>query len=334
MVSFALKGAVVDYDQLAARADYLTKNKLPLCLELHSFGPRDVYDPKGRQQSLDNLSRLADTFGAVDLTFHIPFQNVKTVTEQDFDAAQVEESLAFAAECQARRVVMHRYWGMVYGEASPRSDRVSAIEGFNETVISLARSAPEITLLVENMGHYFLASKRKGDYLSGPLDHFFPWEIDAFRKAMSDHGVKNAKPFVDVAHATLSSNLFNYLRAHRNDMHDAPMFQGILDEDLDRAESLHPFDFVDPLMPWLHVSDSVFLEQYEEDGLPQQALTNEGLEIGAGNLPFVKLPGRLEKGAVDTILVLEVDPAEGETYVENKAQCRSLDRLRKFFALD
>lgn len=330
MIGFALKGAVIDYAQLAARAAYLQAAGLPLRLELHTFGPRDLYAPEGRRQCLANLARLQEAFGPVELTVHIPFQDVNLVTEADFDAEQVRDTLAFASEAGAGQIVMHRYWAMVYGDKPPRCDRTTATQAFDATVIALAREHPDIALLVENMGHYFLASRKAGDHLAGPLDHFFPWDIAAFRRAMADAGITNVHPFIDVAHATLSSNLFNHCRDNWDQTRDDPRFQGIEPSDLDRTDHLAPFDFVDGQMPWLHVSDSRFADDGNSD-LPQEHLTSEGLEIGKGNLPFATLPDHLDSGRADTVLLLEVEPGPGETYVDNGAQHRSLDAMRSIF---
>jgi len=54
MVHFALKAAAIEYSQMAARARHLAAASLPLRLELHTFGKRDLYDKAGRQQCLEN----------------------------------------------------------------------------------------------------------------------------------------------------------------------------------------------------------------------------------------------------------------------------------------
>ncbi len=331
MVSYALKGAVIDYPQLEGRARFLAGEGLPLCLELHTFGARDLHHPAGRAESLANVVRLREEFGPAELTVHIPFQIIGTVTSRNFDDDQVADTLAFAEECGARRIVMHRYWGMNYGNRPPRSDRETATAGFSEAVRALARQAPDIALFVENIGHYFLASGKPEEFIAGPLDHFFPWEIDAFRADMASHDVGNVFPFVDVAHATLSSNLFNHTRRHRKRTKDDPRYSAILDSDLDRTGRLHPFDFVDGAMPWLHVSDSFIIDEPLPPDLPRAGLTSEGLELGTGTLPFEDLPARLGGATANTVLLLEVEPGKHDNYVQNAAQCRSLDYLRRRF---
>src|SRR3546814_17924874 len=89
----------------------------------------------------------------------------------------------------------------------------------------------------------------------------------------------------------------------------------ICEEDLQEVEWLHPFDFVDSDMPYLHASDAILLDrdQIAKDALDEAVLTrsivSEGLEVGSGSLPFERLPDRF--GRTGTI-VLEVDPAGGE----------------------
>ena len=331
MISFALKGAAIDYAQLEARARHLSDAGLPLILELHTFGARDLYAEQGRRGCLANLERLRSEFGAVELTLHIPFQDVNKVTSWSFDAEQVEASLAFAQNCCASRVVMHRYWGMVYGQNPPRAERGEATAGFNEVIVKLARLAPTIDILVENMGHYFLASRNPGDFLAGPLDHFFPWEIADFRSFLKAEKIDNVRPFIDVAHATLSSNLFNHSRAFRAETRKDSRYCAVLDEDLDQAHKLHAFDFIDAEMPWLHVSDSIYAPECDRRELSREALTSEGLKIGRGNLPFDRLPSILDFSA-DTVLVLEVEPDPGDTQANNRAQCESLDCLRNLYS--
>eukprot|EP00873_Tetraselmis_striata_P025081 jgi/Tetstr1/445345/TSEL_033143.t1 len=335
MPQYALKAAVMDAAQLADRAIALRAAGLPVVLELHTFGPRDLEDAAARRVCLENLDRLRLTHGPLDLTVHVPLQSVARVTEQDFDADQVEDALRFAAEAGAGRVVIHRYWGLVYGDAPQRANRPEATAGFNAEIARLARLAPEILLLVENVGHYSLLPRDGRSFLAGPLDHFFPWEIAAFRAFVAAEGLTNVAPFVDTAHATLSSNLFNWRRAHPAATKDDPRFSAVLEEDLERCERLHPFDFVDGEMPWLHVSDSLFYPDAAAcpPEIPLDALVTEGLEVGTGNLPWDRFPDALGSTAV-TGLVLEVEPGAGESHRDNRAQARSLAYLRSCFEAD
>ncbi|WP_029057859.1 hypothetical protein [Stappia stellulata] len=332
MPQYALKAAVMDAAQLADRANALTAAGLPVALELHTFGPRDLEDAATRRVCLENLDGLRQTHGPLDLTVHVPLQKVARVTERVFDADQVEEALRFAEEAGAGRVVIHRYWGLVYGGAPQRTNRQEATAGFNAEIARLARLAPDILLLVENVGHYSLLPRDGTSYLAGPLDHFFPWEIAEFRAFVAREGLANVAPFVDTAHATLSANLFNWRRAHAAATKDDPRFCAVLEEDLERAERLHPFDFVDGDMPWLHVSDSVFYPDPANcpPEIPLDALITEGLEVGTGNLPFEMFPDALGRDAT-TGLVLEVEPGAGESHRANRAQARSLAYLRAFF---
>ncbi|WP_425089028.1 TIM barrel protein [Stappia sp.] len=335
MPQYALKAAVMDADQLADRAIALRAAGLPVVLELHTFGPRDLEDAAARRVCLENLDRLRQTHGPLDLTVHVPLQKVARVTEQDFDADQVEDALRFAGEAGAGRVVIHRYWGLVYGDAPQRANRPEATAGFNAEIARLARLAPEILLLVENVGHYSLLPRDGRSFLAGPLDHFFPWEIAAFRAFVAAEGLTNVAPFVDTAHATLSSNLFNWRRAHPAATKDDPRFSAVLDEDLERAERLHPFDFFDDKMPFLHVSDSLFYPDPANGpaDIPLDALVTEGLEVGTGNLPWDRFPDVLGQDA-STALVLEVEPGAGESHRDNRAQARSLAYLRRCFEAD
>lgn len=332
MPAFSLKAAAIDYGQLEDRSRRLRRLGLPVALELHTFGGRDVDSQDGRRAALENLARLRDAVGEAALTVHVPYQSVDRVTREDFDSGQVERSIAFAGEAGARSVVVHRYWGLVFGDAPPRTTRAEATAGFNESVRRLARAAGGMRLLVENVGHYSLLPRDGRHFLSGPLDHFFPWEIAAFRAYLDAERLANVGVFVDVAHATLSANLFNIRRAGGAAAADR-RFDWITDDDLERAEVLHPFDFVDPAMDYLHVSDSRLLAAGEwrapGEALLVEATCSEGMEIGTGNLPWAALPARL--GGADATVVLEVEPGPGDSHVSNGAQERSLLRLREVF---
>src|SRR3546814_19558896 len=89
---------------------------------------------------------------------------------------------------------------MVFGEGAPRAvDKASAEIAFNEVIRDLADAASGKRLLVENVGHYSLLPRDGRNYLSGPLDHFFPWEIARFRDFVRQEGLDNVEPFVVVA---------------------------------------------------------------------------------------------------------------------------------------
>ncbi|WP_029031646.1 hypothetical protein [Salinarimonas rosea] len=331
MPRFALKGALADVAQLEARAAALVAMGRPVVLELHTFGARDVDTAEGRAASRAAIARLRETAPDARLVLHVPVQQVPIVTEAFFDVGQCARSIALAGEIGAQALVIHRYGALVAGSRPPRiGSKAEAVARFEAIVRDLARSAPDLTLLVENVGHYALLPRDGTSFLAGPLDHFFPWEIAAFRAFLAREGIGNVAPFVDVAHATLSANLFNRKRVCPAACAGDPRCAWIDADDLDRAARLHPFDFVDPAMPWLHVSDAVLLGEAEiaDPRLAEprlvESIVSEGLEIGTGDLPFAALAPRLGPA---TTLVLEVEPGPGESHVANGAQVRSLARL-------
>ena len=336
MVDFSLKAAAIDADQLAARGQAMAALGLPIRLELHTFGARDIDAPDTFERACANVARFRSDHPASTLVVHVPLQSVKLVTSRDFDSDQCLRSIEFADRIGASSIVLHRYWGLVFGEGAPRvADKRAAEAAFNEVVRDLAQAAAGKRLLVENVGHYSLLPRDGKNYLSGPLDHFFPWEIARFRDFARAEGLTNVEPFVDVAHATLSANLFNRKRAAYDATRGDPRFAWISDEDLDASDWLESFDFVDADMPYLHVSDAVRLDRaqvtaphLDVDDLTR-SIVSEGLELGTGSLPFADLPDHFgDRGTI----VLEVDPAPGEGHVDNGAQRRSLERLRAIYA--
>ena len=335
MVDFSLKAAAIDMEQLGARGRAMTELGLPVKLELHTFGARDIDSPDTFKTAIANVERFRADHSVSGLVVHVPLQSVAVVTSRNFDSDQCLRSIEFADEIGADTIVLHRYWGLVFGEGAPRAvDKASAETGFNEVIRNLAGAASGKRLLVENVGHYSLLPRDGRNYLSGPLDHFFPWEIARFRDFVRQEGLDNVEPFVDVAHATLSSNLFNRKRAAYSSLREDPRFAWISEEDLQEVEWLEPFDFVDSDMQYLHASDAILLDrdQITQDTLDEAVLTqsivSEGLEVGSGSLPFENLPDRF--GRTGTI-VLEVDPATGESHVENGAQRRSLLTLWEIY---
>jgi hypothetical protein len=341
---FALKGAMIDAAQLANRAEALSLRGYPIRLELHSVGERDIDTREGQRAVRDNLTRLRDHYPVESLIVHVPYQAVATVTKSRFDSGQCERSIDFAHEVGAEAVVLHRYSDLVFADAPTRSPgKPASIAFFQEEVAKLAAMADGMLLLVENIGHFSLLPRDGQHYLTGPLDHFFPWEIADFRAFLKREGIARVEPFVDVAHATLSANLFNRRKAKPNETVGDPRFVWVTDADLERADWLDPFDFVDPTMPYLHVSDAVQLNAgaCAALSLPEErlvaAMTSEGLELGHGNLPFAQLPARLGwsgcmvKEARPCTMVLEVEPGVGESHVDNQAQRRSLEKLAALF---
>src|SRR3546814_20167313 len=134
---------------------------------------------------------------------------------------------------------------MVFGEGAPRAvDKASAEIAFNEVIRDLADAASGKRLLVENVGHYSLLPRDGRNYLSGPLDHFFPWEIARFRDFVRQAGFDHVEPFVAVAPAALSSHLFNRKRVAYSTLRDAPRFALISEENIQAVEVLHPYEFL------------------------------------------------------------------------------------------
>lgn len=336
MPNFALKAAVIEYDQLAARATALAEMDLSVRLELHTFGSRDIDDDASRRVARDNVARLRDHHAIESLVVHVPLQSVAVVTKQAFDFEQCARAIEFADAIDAAGVVIHRYYALVHGDDPVRVEcRQDAVHGFEQIVLRLARLlGPRRRLLVENVGHYSLLPRDGRSYLSGPLDHFFPWEIQRFRDFLTAENLTAVEPFVDVAHATLSANLFNRRRADPHGTRDDARFRWIDDDDLAHAAWLNPLDFVDPAMSYLHVSDAIQLDREEcaaplDEARLTQAIVTEGLELGLGTLQLSDLPGRFGRTGD---LVLEVDPGACESHVRNAAQTRSLTTLRDVFA--
>lgn len=336
-VALAFKAAGADAAQLQDRARRAARLGCELALEMHTFGARDLGSLEGRQQLSDNLRRLQDEHPRLRLTVHIPPQQISVVTRTAFDAIQVEQTLGFAAQIGAEAVILHRYWNLKSPDDYSRPPtRDEATFAFNEIMVEIGRAWPQVSVLVENLGFFFYLPRSPENYCWSVLDHFFPWEILAFSDAMRDRGVLNVRPMVDLAHATLSANMFNLKRHGTPEQRRDPRLRSIVDDDLERASALQPLDFVSGVPDYLHLSDSWQLEPAppipHADGAVERGLTSEGLEVGAGNIPWRELAELYSRARATALWVLEVDPAAGETQADNGAQGRSAERLAGWLA--
>ena len=138
-----LKAAAIDPAQLADRA--------------RRNGPAGTADPgsnstpsapatwmirDGRRRAEAAVRTLAAAHPLTQLVVHVPYQGVADVTVRDFDADQVRRTIDFAGAVGAEAVVVHRYWGLVFGDAPPRTTREEAVAGFALAKFATSRSTP------------------------------------------------------------------------------------------------------------------------------------------------------------------------------------------------
>lgn len=331
MIECGMKGAAGSMRQLHDRAERLTRLGLPVIIELHTFGPGDLYDERDFAASAAVVARLRGQYPA-RLFVHVPYQQLAVVLTKPFDRDQVLRTVEFAHAVDAEGIVIHRYFGLVRGGEAVEIPRAEAEQRFEHEVVQISRALDGRLGFVENLGFFWLRPTSTTRYLTSALDHFFPWEAARFRRFLHLEQILNVHPMVDVAHATLSANMYNALRSHPGRFRDDPRFQGITDDDLERVAWLSPYDFLAVQPPYLHVSDAIYLSQDEIGGLPEQpearaaelintAATSEALPLGAGNLDITAVLRQLAgQPGPHPLVIAEIDPSDGQSHDANAAQ--------------
>src|SRR3546814_14657876 len=96
MVDFSLKAAAIDKEQLGARGRAMTELGLPVNLELHTFGARDIDSRDRFKTAIANVERFKADHSANGLVVHVPMQSVAVLTARGSVASQCLRSIRFA----------------------------------------------------------------------------------------------------------------------------------------------------------------------------------------------------------------------------------------------
>jgi len=319
-----MKAAAASVGQLADRVERLRRLGLPLILELHLAGDER---PGPGQPFSDGAGYLRSLGGQepLQLVVHVPYQQPEVVTRRPFDRTQVLRTIELAGLLDADGIVLHRYYGLTGTGRRNAISKADAEASFNDEIRRLSRDLGSCRGYVENLGFFWLRPRQAGRYLAGPLDHFFPWEVERFTRFLAAERVGTIRPMVDLAHATQSANMFTLLRRHLATFREDPRFDGITDADLAEQDALTPYDFlrVDP--PYVHISDAFGMDNDSGIDPDQQtvakAITGEGLPLGSGTLDVRRIVAGLARSAEPSpIVVAEVDPAPGQSHLRNAAQ--------------
>jgi hypothetical protein len=330
MLFFAMKAAVASVRQLADRADRMRRLRLPLAMELHTTGGERYAPGEPFHAGVQYLRRIREQ-ESLRLWIHVPYQQPDVVTQVPFDANQVLHTLELASHVDAEAVILHRYFALAPMGQLSRVPKAEAEASFNEEIRRLARNLDGRQAYVENLGFFWLRPRAGGIYLAGPVEHFFPWEVERFLTFLCEEGIQDVQPMVDIAHATLSSNMFALLHSHYRSYREDARFQGITDVDLAERDALSPYDFVRPETPYVHVSDALLLDQRAviaaNEPLVTEALTAEALPLGQGNLDLDLAMGQLNLHGTPHVVVAEVDPGDGQSHEHNAEQEKCVVRL-------
>lgn len=314
-----MKAAPLFRAQIADRVTALGSLGLQPFVELHLFGLDDVFGPRCGEV-VENCRAFQETVFIV----HYPIYDTATGYIYDpfnGEAEGFEKALRFARDIGSHVLVMHRCFGFDRGlgkeEAGAR---------FLENVARwdcLARESG-VKILYENYGFVWLKKGLGKDYVTSPLDHFFPWDMREFCLKAQRMGLQNTGVLLDFAHAALSTNMFNMLKGQPHLRFDA-RFANIYPEDLERAELLTVSDFALDFIDYFHVSDALVWDG--ADGLDRidRFLCTENLPIGQGNIDYRGILSRI-KG--DKTLIMEIDPEEGD-HTHNVSQLRGVQWFKK-----
>src|SRR3546814_4300985 len=111
MVDFSLKAAAIDKEQLGARGRAMTELGLPVNLELHTFGARDIDTRDSFKTAIANVERFNADNSVNGLVVQVPLQSVAVVTSRDFDADPCIRNIEFVARVGTDEIGPHRQWG-------------------------------------------------------------------------------------------------------------------------------------------------------------------------------------------------------------------------------
>lgn len=313
-----MKAAARSKPQIADRVRGFGTLGINPIVELHLFGSADVFGPD-RNETIRNCR----SFSGCEYIVHFPILDPGAGYIYDpynDEKEKLMSVLDFCKEIEAQRVIMHRCFGF-----NREVDKLEAEEKFLDRIAEWNRltEGADMLMLIENYGFVWLPDGFDVDYITSPLDHFFPWDLIEFRENLVERGFHNVGILLDVAHAVLSSNMFNMLKIHPELRNDG-RFRNIGDNDLSKRGHLSAGDFVLDFIDYFHVSDSFVWN--EEDGIGdiKKYLYSEGLPIGGGSIDYRSF---FKKADRDKTMIMEIDPANGD-YANNTSQVEAIEFFR------
>ena len=315
-----MKAAAGSKSQLFDRIEKFKKIKMRPIVELFLPGFRDI---------TGNSSMLVENcfrFGGCRYLVHFPIYDVESgyiYDGYDEKTERVELLLDFCKRINADALIMHRCCGF-----DREIKKKEAEEKFLEKLILWNRLAEErgMRILIENYGFVWLPELFGREYAVSPLDHFFPWDISQFNRNITEFGLGNSGVILDLAHAVLSSNMFNMLKKHPQLSSDR-RFANIYPDDLDKKGLLQAGDFIFDFIDYFHISDSFVW--HPEDGLSnlKKYLYTENLPIGEGNIDYKEIFKDISE---DKTIVMEIDPGNDD-HSNNLSQLEAIEKFEKFF---
>ena len=318
-VSFAMKAAC-RREQIADRIKKFGELGLEPLIELHLTGLDDISGNCRKTAELCKEHRCA-------YMAHFPIND--PAKGYLFDMYNDEDdnfhkAVEFCSMIGSSVLIMHRCLG--FGKALSKK---TAEEIFYDKIgrWNDAAAACGITVLFENYGFVWLPKGFRDGFVTSPLDHFFPWDMAGFNAYKKRYGLNNTGILLDIAHATLSSNMFNMLKDDPAIGSDK-RFANIYDTDMRKKERLLPQDFISDSIDYLHISDSFIWDNVTGTGTagrPGRYLYTEGLPIGKGNIDFADILKKLSGNR--KTMIMEIEP-EGGDYNNNLSQKEAVEKIK------
>ena len=296
-------------EQIRNRIAGFAQLGLPAVIELHLFGLEELHE--GLQRTVE----ACRAFEGVEYIVHIPLTDKASgyiFDVQTESGKHIRAALDLCTLINAKELVLHRCFGFDKGFTKAEAER-----GFQEKVRLWDGWAREkgVHIVYENYGFVWLPQGLGKDHLVSPLDHFFPWDMAGFTGFVKKNDLKNTGMLLDLAHACLSANMFNLLKADPGFSGD-PRFGNIYPEDLARSACLRVEDFLVEGIEYFHVSDAYVWQAAAGVGDVKKYLYTEGLPVGKGTIGYPVILDRLKGGKT---LVMEIEPEHGD-HVNNQAQ--------------
>lgn len=321
MFKYAMKAAAKSKAQLANRIKSFKKLQIKPTIELYLSGSDDIF-------CADNnlIVKNCLNFPECDYMVHFPIFDLKTkyiYDAQNNENGKVDILLEFCKKINSKILIMHRCFGF-----NKEVDKAQAEEKFFEEVIKWNQMAvgSDVKILIENYGFVWLPEGFDREFVSSPLDHFFPWDIIEFHKNITDRNLRNIGIILDIAHAVLSSNIFNMAQRY-SDLKKDKRFKNIYDDDLRKKDFLNVQDFVYDFIDYFHISDSFIWDVREGIANMRKYLYVENLPIGRGNIDYSEI---FKNISGNKVMVMEIN-SENDDHVHNISQLRAVEFFRNHF---
>ena len=320
MFRYAMKAAANSELQLTDRVKKFEKLNIAPIIELFLSSIKSVSD--NRRKLVRNCSRFMDC----EYMVHFPIQDAGSGYIYDaYDEKEdnIKMLLDFCQEINSAVLIMHRCYGF-----NRRIDKKEAEERFLKKVAlwDVFAEKAGAKILIENYGFVWLPGSFGKEYVVSPLDHFFPWDILKFNEDIGILNLKHVGIILDIAHAVLSSNMFNMFKRY-SELGSDRRFSNIYNSDLEKKDFLKIEDFIFDFIDYFHVSDSFIWQQKDGFGDLKRFLCSENLPIGYGNIDYAKV---FKEVAGDKVVVMEINPEDGN-HDNNAFQLRAIEQFRDMF---